>query len=141
MQFAWEDPIAKWDEFSPLFNKHFKIIYGRDKQVSPEQIERAKEGNTLMFLSCRDNGKPVGYYAVVCNQSFYSPDELIAKEIGIYVEDDYRGKQVASTMQEVMDMALKEIGAVEIYVSYPYETEIPLRAGYKFKEVTYMRSL
>ena len=140
MQFAWEDPIEKWDEFKPLFNDHFKVIYGREKEVSKEYIEESYELGTLMFLTCRDNGEPVGYYSVMCNPSFYFPDEIVGKELGIYVKDEYRGKQVASTMQEIMDMALKEIGVKEVFVSYPYETKIPLRAGYKFKEVVYMRT-
>lgn len=137
----WESIEESFDEFSPLFNAHYKEMFNSDIEVEKDRILDIESRGALYFLAYRDQGTPVGYYVVALTPTVYNSTVVEAQDIGIYVIPSKRGKGITTLLQKEMDSALKDLGVDAIRVSYPKESSIPLKAGYKIKEIIYGRDL
>ena len=137
----WEQASVVFDEFQELFDAHYIEIYGKPEKVLKTIFAQMEAMGSIYLLTARDDGKPVGYYVMSLSPSIYIPTRMEAKELGIYVTPDYRKQGITTAMQEVMDKALKDKGIHTVYVSYPYESSIPVNKGYTQKEITYERTL
>jgi GNAT superfamily N-acetyltransferase len=141
LELQWESATEVFEEFQELFDAHFFEIYNKKIQVKKETFNALDASGVLFLLTARDDGKPIGYYACVISPSVYDADILEAKDVGIYVSEEYRNLGITTEMQDTMDSKLRELGVGSVYVSYPYETSIPLKQGYEMKEIIYGRSL
>lgn len=141
VKLQWEDLSDTFDEFHHLFNAHYKEIFNKDISVERDRLLALEEGGVLFFLTAREGGKPVGYYATALFPTVYNTVTVEAKDLGIYISPDKRKCGITTKMQEEMDNSLKELGVDSVVVSYPYESSIPTRVGYSLKEVVYGRDL
>jgi GNAT superfamily N-acetyltransferase len=137
----WESVSDVFDEFQELFDTHYIEIYGKKEAVLKTIFAQMEAMGAIYLLTARDDGKPIGYYAMSLSPSVYIPTRMEAKELGIYVTPEYRKQGITTTMQDVMDETLRKEGVHSVYVSYPYESNIPLNKGYTQKEITYERTL
>lgn len=137
----WEQASVVFEEFQELFDAHYLEIFGKSVPVKRDSFVQIEKIGSLFLLTARDDGKAVGYYAISALPSMYNREITEASEIGIYIDPDYRNKGITTTMTEVMDKNLKINNVHSVFVSYPRETSIPIKAGYKLKEITYERTL
>jgi len=138
----WESIHDIFDEFLPLFNRHYMEIYNKEVSVSRDFFEGAEDRGAMFTLAARTlEGEPVGYYVCVILPSIYNTSELESRDLGIYVEPKFREQGVTTVMQKTMDTILKEEGVDSLLVSYPKESSIPVKAGYEVKEIIYERRL
>lgn len=141
VELQWEKVHESFEAFSPLFNAHYKEIYSKDVDVKPEALLNLEKTGKLFLLTARSEGNPIGYYACVLTPSMYNTSIIESRDIGIYVIPERREEGITTTMQDVMDTALKLNGIKSLIVSYPKESSIPVNGGYEIKEIVYERKL
>ena len=141
IKLEWEQASVVFDEFQDLFDAHYLEIFGKSVPVKKSSFVQIEHIGSLFLLTARYEDKAIGYYAISVLPSMYNSEVLEASEIGIYIVPEHRNKGITTAMQEVMDNNLKIQNVHSVFVSYPRETSIPIKAGYKLKEITYERIL
>ena len=136
----WEKVSDIFDEFQEMANEHFKEIYWKEINIDPSIMKNVEDQGMLLTLTARCNSIPVGYYSCAIAPSIYSKGEYEARDVGIFVKKEFRGEGITTSMQSAMDAELKKF-VDAIYVSYPYESSIPEKAGYIKQEIIYKRVL
>lgn len=138
--------IAENQDISGIF-RLWKMMYNEniertglllDEDRLIHNIKSLVDNESCVIMTI--NGRQVGFLAWVVNQSIYSQQDLIAHEVGWYIEPDYRHSGYGIKMIEYFEEIVKQLGARYAVIARSL-TYKKLRRGYRDLEIHYLKEV
>lgn len=104
-------------------------------------VEALHSLGLLTAVSARDDeGKIVGYIAFLTGEDFQT-STVCAKELGIYVKEEYRGTPMFYRMFKKAEKLLEDKGIKVIYIMFKngHDAGFASRLGYELTETVYQK--
>ncbi len=115
-------------EFKPNYDKYVKL----------------QEIGILVVVTCRDNGKLIGYSVFGITEHIRYPSCKLAKEDLYYIIPEYRGKGLGKRLFVETEKVLKKHGANQIIFTtkvYSDNSHIFKGLGYEFFEKSFTKRI
>ena len=137
-----------YDEAKELLNMHYEeIALNKDfikLNPSIEQYEDAERLGILKIFTARDEGKIVGYFAVLVTKSLHYQDHLYATNDVIFLHPDHRKGFTASKLINFSIECLVQDGVSMLFMNTKIHKPFDLllqRLGFKHVENVYSKRL
>ena len=137
-----------YDEAKELLNMHYEeIALNKDfikLNPSIEQYEDAERLGILKIFTARDEGKIVGYFAVLVTKSLHYQDHLYATNDVIFLHPDHRKGFTASKLIKFSTECLVQDGVSMLFINTKIHKPFDLllqRLGFKHVENVYSKRL
>jgi len=133
-------------EMVPLLKDHWKevAVYQDDVplDIDVERYKTLEEMGRLHIVTCRDDGKLVGYCVTIINEHMHYKSTVFGLNDIIYLAPEYRRAGVAYSLIAFVEMCLKEKYNVKVMTLH-MKTAIPfesLAEACGFNKVEYIYS-
>ena len=137
-----------YDEAKELLNMHYEeIALNKDfikLNPSIEQYEDAERLGILKIFTARDEGKIVGYFAVLVTRSLHYQDHLYATNDVIFLHPDHRKGFTASKLIKFSIECLVQDSVSVLFINTKIHKPFDLllqRLGFKHVENVYSKRL
>ena len=137
-----------YDEAKELLNMHYEeIALNKDfikLNPSIEQYEDAEKQGILKIFTARDEGKIVGYFAVLVTKSLHYQDHLYAHNDVIFLHPDHRKGFTASKLIKFSIECLVQDGVSVLFMNTKIHKPFDLllqRLGFQHIENVYSKRL
>ena len=137
-----------YDEAKELLNMHYEeIALNKDfikLNPSIEQYEDAEKHGILKIFTARDEGKIVGYFAVLVTRSLHYQDHLYATNDVIFLHPDHRKGFTASKLIKFSIECLVQDSVSVLFINTKIHKPFDLllqRLGFKHVENVYSKRL
>ena len=148
MQFQQEFLATCFDEAKWLFELHYaEIALNQDVlKLNPdtEQYEDAEKFGALRIFTARDDGKLVGYFAVLVTRSMHYADHIYATNDVIFLHPDHRKGYTASNLIKFAAECLAQDGVSMLFVNTKLHRPFDIllrRLGFDHVENVYSKRL
>lgn len=126
-----------WQEIA-VNKDYIKLNPDWDTYLSLEEI------GMLKLFTARDDGKLIGYFAVICRNHLHYKDHLFAVNDVIYLHQDYRKGLIGARLIKFAEKCLKDDGVSVLVVNTkrhkPFDSLLSW-LGYKHVENVYSKLL
>lgn len=123
-----------------LGKKHYKEVEEEFShlpyQPNEKMIERLFEAGMLSIVVVFDGPILVGYVGNIISPDIFT-DSLHAREVGMYVRPDYRGKGVFKALLEGSKSELTKLGVDSHFIVFKEGYEHTVPEGYEKTETVY----
>ena len=121
-----------------LGKRHYEEVYGYKSDYVPRQynynfLKICQENGLMHFICARDDsGKLIGYFVDLVSPDMFS-SEFYAKDMAIYVDEEYRKQGLFNEMLKAMEDLLTKNGIMIHYLEFQegHNESMPLKFGYK----------
>ena len=109
-----------------------------------EQYEEAEKSGILKIFTARDDGKIVGYFAVLVNRALHYKDHLFATNDVIFLHPSYRKGYTASNLIKFAIECLTQDGISMVFINTKVHKPFDIllkRMGFEHVENLYAKRL
>lgn len=148
MDFKQEFLATCFEEAGELFELHYReIALNQDAiKLNPdiEQYEEAERIGALKIFTARDEGKIVGYFAVLVTRSLHYADHIYANNDVIFLHPEYRKGFTASKLIKFALDCLAQDGISMVFINTKLHRPFDIllrRLGFDHVENVYAKRL
>lgn len=148
MDFKQEFLATCFEEAGELFELHYReIALNQDAiKLNPdiEQYEEAEKIGALKIFTARDEGKIVGYFAVLVTRSLHYADHIYANNDVIFLHPEYRKGFTASKLIKFALDCLAQDGISMVFINTKLHRPFDIllrRLGFDHVENVYAKRL
>lgn len=148
MDFKQEFLATCFEEAGELFELHYReIALNQDAiKLNPdiEQYEEAERIGALKIFTARDEGKIVGYFAVLVTRSLHYADHIYANNDVIFLHPEYRKGFTASKLIKFALDCLAQDGISMLFINTKLHRPFDIllrRLGFDHVENVYAKRL
>jgi GNAT superfamily N-acetyltransferase len=148
MDFKQEFLATCFEEAGELFELHYReIALNQDAiKLNPdiEQYEEAERIGALKIFTARDEGKIVGYFAVLVTRSLHYADHIYANNDVIFLHPEYRKGFTASKLIKFALDCLAQDGISMVFINTKLHRPFDIllrRMGFDHVENVYAKRL
>jgi hypothetical protein len=138
-------------DIEPTLNlaNEFNTVYGQSKKFNRAKLRSILEASLVYDKNyycsvLKDNEKVVGLLVGIASEGPYF-DEIIASELGWYVQSDYRGRKSIEMLSDFESWAKETAKADFVSMSYTSKMSnldfLYTKRGYEVVEYTYKKDL
>lgn len=134
------------EQFLSLGFEHYAEVEERSEEHEfVFAMDTIKKYFDMGFVACTlafDGDKPVGYFLNTLAPDIFS-ESVVAKEIALFVLDDYRGQGIAKELIALFEEMMLErgIGLCMLTFKAGHNEAFPLSIGYRLSEIIYEKIL
>ena len=136
------------DDMQPLLKEHWQLVamYQDKIKLNPDWKEyaRLEASGILKIFTARDDGRLVGYFAVLISKSLHYSDHYFAINDVIFVKQDSRANATGYKLLKYAEDYCKSCGistlAVNTKVALPFD-KLMTSNGYDYAERLYIKYL
>ena len=137
-----------WDDAQELIQLHWEeIALNKDFiALNPDiaAYENAEMEGVLRIFTARDDGRLVGYFAVLVTHSLHYMDHTFAHNDVIFIRQDYRKGWTASNLIRFSEQCLTQDGVSVLFINTKVHKPFDIllrRLGYRHIENLYSKRL
>lgn len=144
--FTEENSVEVLEECFELCQKHFYELnegYGvKPFDVDWPTLKYLLSNEALSIVVARVDGRLIGYFMNILSKDFLT-STIVAKELAIYVEEEYRNTSVFFKMHKFVEKLLVDKGITEHFMTFVqgHNDKLPLKLGFVPIEVTYKKCI
>lgn len=141
-----ESTIEVAKELFPLLTSHYNEVEDKSSvvgfNVNWDLLQSFFDAGIMCVIVARDEGKVVGYFANMIVEDFMT-STLVAREMGLYIDPNYRHTRLFLKLMNYTTKTLKERGCKVQHITFKagHNTDLPLRCGFEHTETTYQKVL
>lgn len=148
MRFQQEFFASCYDDAKELLEMHYQeIALNQDIiKLNPdvEQYEAAEQSGALRIFTAREDGKIVGYFALIVHRALHYQDHLYATNDVIFLHPDHRKGYTASKLIKFALECLAQDGVSMVFINTkihrPFDVLLQ-RLGFNHVENVYAKRL
>jgi len=129
-----------------LAKKHYYEVESKSEEIplnfNMSILNAMYDAGLVSTVVAKEDGKLVGYYSNIISEDFMT-SKLVARELGIYVDESRRGSRVFLKMLAEVERLMAEKGVAVLYITFKvgHNESMPLRCGFDPTETTYQKIL
>lgn len=145
-EFKEENSFEVAQELFPLSQAHYNEVEDKAEAIpyNPnwDTIKALFDNDLVSLVVARKDGKVVGYFANLIAEDFFT-SRVEAKELGIYIDPEYRGGRVFLKLLIASEVALRARKVSTWYITFKngHNTLLPLRVGFVPTETSFQKIL
>jgi len=112
-----EDPTVFFKELVPILSEHYEeLCVTKDFPLEPDfaAYERLRMAGMLKAVTCRDDGKLIGYIIFIVQPHLHYMSCITAFEDLYYVKKEYRKGRIGIKLFQFSEKVLKDAGVKRI---------------------------
>lgn len=144
--FSEENNMTTLEECFQLCKNHFHEVSDshqvKEFDVDWHTLAAMMAAGVMSVLVARKDGAVVGYFMNLISRDLLS-SSVIAKELAIYVDPQYRNGRLFFLMNKEVEKLLitKGVDTQHITFVYGHNEKMPLKLGFTPLEITYKKQL
>lgn len=142
-EFKEESTLEGLLECYELAKLHFKELMGdKEFELDFDTLIAFHKMGLIQLSTVSYEDKLVGYYMNLVQKDLLT-SKLIAKELAIYIDEEFRGGRLFFKLNTFNTQLLKSKGVITQYITFVHghNDKLPLRLGFVPAEITYKKEL
>lgn len=130
-------------EIEPLVSSHYEEFSGDASfTMAYDLYEELYSLGKMEIFTAREEGRVIGYLAIIIGEDHKIGNEPFASEEGFYVKPEYRNQGLSKKILKFAEeYCSSELGLSYILVALPVESSLLTSVGYNIKEYVHIKRL